>query len=249
MFEDLTIGVCFYRTPNLLIPFLKSFAFHHKENFKILVSENSPDNLTIDLLREYNIPHISNPGMTHNPAVNLIFENVKTKYLLLCDSDILIKKPIYELLDLFRNNNLTSMGEIQYDRGGYQFAAPRVAPYFNLIDLEIVKKHNIKFYDPERVKLSQSDGFFANVPIQKNIVGHKFYDTGTSFYEDVTKNGLKIGKINMKISQYVRHYEGMSWRKFSGVGGYVDWGNQVEQEYLRDINFIENVSIKDRFVV
>lgn len=248
LFKDLTIIVAFYKTPQLLLPFLKSFVFNHLEvsKFNILVAENSPDSKTEELLKQYQIPYLRNPGMTHNPAVDLLFDNVKTKYALLCDSDILIMKPLYDLFDLFVKNDLVSMGEIQYDRGGYKFKCPRVAPYWNLLNLDKIKEKNIKFYDPDRVKNSGSEGFFKNVPLQQNL-GGTYYDTGTSFYEDLTKNNLKIGKINQKIVDYVFHAEGCSWRKFSNINQYVQWGNEVEKKYLNDSKKFENVDIKGKF--
>lgn len=251
MFTDLTIGVCFYRTPHLLLPFLKSIVANHPETskFKIIVSENSPALDTYDtqiLLDKYKIPYIRNPDMTHNPAVDLLLNKATTKYFLLCDSDILILKPLYDLFDLFVRNDLTSMGEIQGDRGGYKFVCPRVAPYWNLLNLERIKQNKITFYDRERVVKTSSEGFFGNVPLQHNL-GGAYYDTGTSLFEDLTKNGLKIGKINSRIGEYVCHYEAQSWGAFTNIPGYISRDNEIKKRYMIDSKKFENIDISGKF--
>lgn len=247
--NNLTICVSFYNTPHLVEPFLKSFIFHHPkvDKFKILISDNSTNEETQEILKKYNISSIRNFGMPHSPSIDLLFEQIKTKYALLCDSDILILKPLFDLFELLLKNDLTSMGEIQSDRGGYEFICPRVAPYWNLINLENIKNANIKFHDPERVKKSGSDGFFKNIPLQKNN-GNKFYDVGTSFYEDIVKNGFKIGKINNKIVDYVHHFEGMSWRQFSKIEGYVKWGNEIQKQYIEESKRFQHIELNGKIL-
>ncbi len=187
--------------------------------------------------------------MQHSPSVDILFENIKTKHVLLVDSDILILKNLNPLFDLFEKNDLTIMGEEQTDRGGYEFLNPRISPHWCLINLENIKKHNIKFHDQKHIDETGSQGFHANVPLQKNEVGKKFLDCGTSFYGKVQKNVLKIGKINQRLVDYVYHLEGGggSWKKQSGIKQYQDWLKESETKYFERAKQFKDVSIKDKF--
>jgi hypothetical protein len=248
-FTNITIIVCQYNTSYLIEPFLKSFVHYHPEieKFIFLASDNSTNEESQRIFKKNNITSLRNPGLTHNPAVDILFEKVKTKYALLCDSDILIQKPLFDLFDLFFKNDLTSMGEIQGDRGGYRFVCPRVAPYWNLINLDNIKAKNIKFHDPERVKKSGSEGFFKNIPLQRNE-GNFYYDTSTTFFQDITANNLKIGKINGKIKEYVYHAEGMSWRKDTNIDGYIKMDCLIKNQYMEKIKIFDTCEIKNKFI-
>lgn len=247
MFENLfTIGVCFYQTPNLVLPFLKSWVYHHpKDNFKILISENSKDDQTVQVLNQNNLGFLRNPGMRHAPAIDVLLDNCKTKFLILCDSDILIRKPVTDLMQLAIEKNLTCLGSIQGSRGGYNLY-DRLDPSFLIIDVEKIREKKIKFYDPVRIDETCSNGFFGNIPLQVNH-GKKYWDVGGTFLADILYHNLKVGKINQKIDDYRTHYEGMSWRKFSGIKGYEDWGSKVEQEYFENSKHFERVDLKDKF--
>lgn len=246
MFENFTIGVCFYETPNLVLPFLKSWAYHHKDNLRLLISENSKSEATSKILTQNNLKFLRNPGMRHAPGIDVLLENCKTKYMILCDSDILILKNVRPLLESFIKNDLTIMGEWQGHRGGY-LLYPRISPVFCIIDVEKVKEKQIKFYDQKRIDKTGSNGFFGNVPLQKNE-GKMYYDCGSTFLEDIINSKLKVGRINQRIVEYICHAEGFSWRTKSGIKGYIDWGNQVEKEFLEKSKQFENVDIKERFI-
>ena len=171
---------------------------------------------------------------SHGDAVNAAFELVKTRYMLLVDSDVLILKDFKKPFEKFKEHGFALMGEVVGDRGGKSLY-PRVNPWFCFIDLEQLKKHEIKFYDHYRTKVLKSD---------------KIYDIGSTMFEDVINAGLSIGDAKME-GKYFKHYEGMSWRvqKYDpdngdtdiDVGGTHDnkalylHGLMVRQQYEQDI--------------
>lgn len=191
--NNLTLISSSYNTPKITANMLKSF-LHFHPNQKILISENSSNEDTKNILKGYNIPFINNPRGLHSPSVDLLLSSIDTSYALLMDTDVLLLKNLEPLYNAFVKNDLTLYGEIVGDRGGKKLHT-RVNPWFCFINVDNIKKYKIKFHDEIRLKKKEEIR----------------YDVGSSFFEDVKKQKLKIGEIAAK-EKYYMHFEGMSWR-------------------------------------
>jgi hypothetical protein len=176
---------------------------------KILISENSTDDRTADLLTEHRIPFIRKPGATHAPALSEILQKCTTKYALVVDSDILFFKSPDYFRKILERDGYGIMGEVSGDRGGYKLY-PRIHPWYMMVNVEILNKYEIKFYDETRVVNTHSEGFFQNVPLQANDGTSRYYDVASTFYEDII--AARIPVYNYKADpDYFKHFEGMSW--------------------------------------
>lgn len=249
MFEDLTLITCSYNTPEITLTMLKSFVYYHKQfsdHFNILLMENSTNNKTKELLDENNIPYIRSVGLTHSLGVNEAIKICETKYCLLIDTDIIFKQPIVKLYEKMKLNDFAIIGEYSKDRGGYKLK-PRINPWFCMIDVEKINSCNIRFHSQERIESTNSVGFFGNIPINNNRSNEEMYDVGSTFYEDIVKNHLKIA-IAKNIRELFVHYEGSSWQIESGHIGYMQLGQQVRNSYLKNIETFKEVSIKNVFI-
>lgn len=247
--KDFTLIVPSYNTEEITLCFLRSFVQNHPNwQANLILSDNSTNDLTKNLLDKYKIPYYSDPGSTHSPSVQKMLDLCKTKYAIHCDTDILFSQSILKLLELFIENDLSLMGEKQDSRGGYNLYS-RIAPYFCVFDVEKIRENGCVFHDDSRIDLTNSRGFFNNVPLQPNN-GQKYYDCGSIIFEDCTKKGLKIGNISGIIQKYVTHFEGMSWRSKSGINGYIVQGNKVYNSYKIVVNKLglEKVGIEGKFV-
>ena len=229
--EDLTIVTCNHDTSNLIVNLKHSIE---------KVCENIPKILVIDTgnNRMMNMSNIHLKNTPHGVAVNESFELVKTKYMLLVDSDVLFLKDIKVPFEKFKESGAALMGEVVGDRGGKSLY-PRVNPWFCFIDLEQLKKHNILFYDKDRT--------------QKSKKTSRIYDIGSTMFEDVLNSELTIADVKME-GKYFKHYEGMSWRvqKYNpnngdtdiDIGGTHDnlalyeYGLKVMEQYEKDIKLI-----------
>ncbi len=228
--EDLTLISCSYNTPVVTIGMLKSFFIYHKPT-KVLIIDNSTDDLTAQELVHYKVPFIKNPGGLHIKSVDTLLDNVTTTYALLVDTDVLFTSAQDELFNSFKEGDYAIMGEICGDRGGKKIHY-RVHPWYCFINVATIRKHGIKFYN-EAKQFSSSD---------------KLYDVGCTFFDDIREAGLKIAGLENTSKFYV-HFEGMSWRvnKFGTVESGIDfnpegthnnealynYGLQVEEEYMR----------------
>lgn len=206
--EDLTLITCSYNTPAVTITMLKSFFAHHGPT-RVIVCDNSTDNATSDLLELNGVPHFRNRGGVHIKSVDLLFDAVQTKYALLVDTDIIFLENGAPLFEKLKAADISLLGEVCGDRGGKKIHN-RVHPWYCFVNVADVKRHNIRFYNPDK-QFSKSD---------------KIYDVGCTFFSDLRDKGLKIGDLNATIARkYYTHYEGMSWRtkRFGTTDGDIDF--------------------------
>lgn len=175
------------------IEMLESFYKHSKYlmNFYILDNsvttrldiESTDECVILDNCNYKHTPNYEQPSKNHCSSLMWAFTQIKTRYVLLCDNDILFKPFINEWLECYHNYDC--IGEI-----GYDIVPPnRLFPYCCIIDLNFVSKHNISYFDNNRCM---------------DQYGRK--DTGSSFYDDLIANHANI--LNTKISNVCVHLKG-----------------------------------------
>ena len=226
--NDITLATCSYNTPDVTLTMLKSFFKFHDQT-SVLVCDNSTNDDTSKLLQDHRVNFIKNKNGLHAPSVDILIDNCKTKYMLLVDTDIIFLKAHEDIFKQFKLMDLTLMGEICGDRGGKRLHN-RVHPWHCFIDIEKIKNKNIKFFDIDRHQNNKTD---------------KIYDVGATFFEDIRKNNLKIGNVNLQ-DDYFKHYEGMSWRvlKYGNKDGNIDLDASAthnNSELLKYGKFIERM--------
>jgi hypothetical protein len=213
--EDLTLITCSYETPDVTMTMLKSFRYFHSylNQMNLVLIENSKqgNDETRELLKENHIKHFVNYGGTHSPSIDIAFQNCKTRYALVVDTDIIFKKDFKEPFEMLKKYNVALAGIECGDRGGYKLHK-RIHPWFMFVDLKQIKENGIKFHDDWRIKKTNSEAFFKNVPVNDIKSEVTMYDVGSSFYEDVSNNGLKIANLP-KLEDWFIHCEGSSWYK------------------------------------
>lgn len=248
MLEDLTLISCSFNTPHVLT-MLRSFVKHHGDGqFNAIIMENSTNEDMRSALAESGVYFINNAGGTHSRSIDELIATCNTRYALLVDSDIVFQQSIEKLLQVMKDNNGTIMGEVCGDRGGY-LLNKRVHPWFCLINVTHIKDNKIRFHDQKRIDLTNSNYFYENVPL--NPFRHNarpLYDVASTFYEDIVKAKLKVLEAN-GIKKYFNHYEGGSWQRQSGHEHYINSGNAVYEEFLKEAKLYEGVSIKGKFKV
>jgi glycosyltransferase involved in cell wall biosynthesis len=191
--KDLTLLICNYNTPELILNLLKSVKSKCENVPNHVVMDSST--IQSDILQRNGIIHYKCNGFTHGEAVNLGFEKITTRYALLMDSDVLILKDFEIAFEKFKEKQLTLMGKIVGNCAGKKLY-PRVEPWFCFMDIETLKNKKIKFFDIERTRKSKSE--------------ERVYDVGSTMFEDVLKYNLSIGDVSLE-NKYFRHYGGMSW--------------------------------------
>jgi GT2 family glycosyltransferase len=229
--SNLTILTCNYNTPDLIVNLKKSINKYSCLDGDFFVVNTSTDSISEKILSENNINFVNCKGEIHGRGVNFGLQRIKTKYVLLLDSDVIITDDISNIFNKFIDMQLTLAGRVVYNEGGKQLH-PRVDPSFCFINTENLNKFKIIFFDEIRTKLSR----------QSN---DKVYNIGSTMFEDVIKNELLIGDFDLRNRKFI-HYEGMSWRVQSydttKADTDVDFGGTHPNTMLKNIG--EQVRLK-----
>ena len=240
--ENLTLITCSHNTPEVTMNLLRSFAMHHKSYpYNLLISENSTDEKTCELLDAQEIKYFRNPGMMHADGMNFLFKRCKTKHALLLDTDIIFLKNLEEAYDEFVEENFALCGEYNDAQRGGKLLYPRIAPWFCFVDMEKLKANNIEFEDMELFESNNRD--------PKKL---RKYDVACTMYEKVMRARLKFGPLATTHGLF-KHYEGMSWRTFWYENGkhtnkiVYEWGKSVQKQYDLETKKFLNVSVKGFF--
>ena len=246
--NDLTLITCSFETPKITETMLKSFRFMHKniDKMHLVLMENSRDEETRTLLDSHGIDYTINKGGTHSKSMDFAFSLCKTKYALVVDTDIIFKKNVSDIFEMIKRNDIDLCGIECGDRGGYRLMT-RIHPWFMFVNVDKIKEKKIWFHDEERIVKSQSQAFYKNVPLNNIRLNTPMYDVGSTFYEDVKNANLKIANTPI-IQNWFVHYEGSSWQRKSGHPGFEAHGNQVWNDYQKEIAEVKDVNIKDFYI-
>lgn len=243
--EDLTLVTCSYNTPHITMTMLRSWVNVNIDlTNKLFLIDNSTDENTALQLHDNEINFIRNPGGKHFEGVQIALDMVKTRYMLLVDTDVIYYKNLKEPFERFKNSNTAIMGEVCGDRGG-QTLYDRIYPWFCFIDLEKIKKYDIKFANMKLIEETDSGSFYMMDVINTHAPCRR-YDVGATFFKEINDNNL--GFVNEKLEpEYFFHYEGMSWRGTCASPQLVRANNENEKRYYQNILKLNRISLKGVF--
>jgi len=242
--NDLTLLTCNFNTPYLIDGLLKSLIKTSSTLPNILVMDTSTDESCV--VPDY-IPSFRFAGGIHGEAVNLALKKIKTRYVLLVDSDILFLQDYKKPFEIFKKEGGAAMGKVVGDVAGKSLY-PRIEPWYCFLDLSVLSRSKISFFDALRTSNSKQSG--------------RVYDIGSTMFEDLNNRGMKILDVNLE-NKYFKHYGGMSWHIFkfdpSQKDTDVDFGgthpnqalhthgHMVLNMYNKDIAEYSNINIKETF--
>lgn len=195
--KDITVLTCNYNT-NRETPNMLASLINVSENLPKVVVMNTSTIDECELPLQVNtIPYYNYRGGTHGEAVNLGLRKVKTRYVLLVDSDIIFLKDPTPAFEKFKESGCALMGKVVGDCAGKKLY-PRVEPWCCFIDTYQLKQHKIEFFDRDRHIKRHTEEV------------ERIYDIGSTMFEDCQKAGLSIADASME-AKYFKHYGGMSW--------------------------------------
>lgn len=187
---------------------LKSYVKHHYtgEPLKLMLFDNGSDDGSKVWLRENEIPFFDfDSNMGHEIAINSLFEEIRTKYALLVDTDVEFKDNVFCYINCLQIN-VASAGEmIDKNYINSTKIKDRVSPWFLLWDHDTISKAGIKTFRDE-------------------LCQDWTYDVASWFTEQVYKKGF----VNYNIPRLSRHQDqdenlvSMIYEKYDHIGK-VSW--------------------------
>lgn len=198
---------------------LKTYIKHHyiRAPLRVLIVDNGSTDGSKEWLRTNEIPFISLPrNAGHSEVLNLVWNKIQTKYLLLVDSDIEFRDNVFTYIPLLKDN-CASVGAITHNPPIH----PRIAPWFHLLDYQRCKDAGIHAHRGE-----------GNTDWS--------YDTGSWLWEKIQQAGLTNHDIWMR-----EWYKGMYFHEYEKVNHYgqVSSAQPNSEIPLRHAQIIKNLAL------
>lgn len=143
--KDITLLTVGWNQQPVLELMLKSYirSHYYGEPLKLMLVDNGSDDGSKEWLRENEIPFFDlGENIGHENAVNAVYEEIKTKYALLVDTDVEFKENVFGYTDELKGN-VVSAGEIIRNWINETEIKVRVSPWFLMWDVERVRAAGI----------------------------------------------------------------------------------------------------------
>lgn len=238
--NDVTLIVVNWNQRPCIELLLKSYCQHHYigSPLKLILFDNGSEDGSKEWMLENDIPFISSSvNIGHENALNKIYNQIKTRYALLVDSDVQFKGYVFDYLDNL-DNIVVSAGELidkNYINGTK--IKDRISPWFTLFNYERVKEAGITT-------------FRANEDWT--------YDVGSEFYENIVRAGFQNFNIDrlpgdqdndlisMKYEKF-RHWGKVSWDVFEHLDRVTEIVKRREA-ILGELKVYSEIELKGKFI-
>ena len=210
--DNITMLSAHFNTPGLLLFMMNSLVFQLHRPIPMCIIDNSTSiPLPIDVMQNkwlnvidntnYKItPNFGQCSANHAASIEYAMNTITTKYVMLCDTDILFFPSIRELLNQ-PVNAFDACGEV----GWSTHPGDRLYPYFCIIDLEKKRHDGISFFDPNRIMVDCM-GVPFNTTHRTIKDDMAYFDTGASFLQDILFHKWNIEHI--LLDEYINHKKG-----------------------------------------
>lgn len=239
--EDVTLVVVNFSQRPAMELMLKTYVIHHYhgEKLKLILVDNASTDDSFEWLQENKIPFFPmGQNLGHEQSLNFIFDEIKTKYCLIADTDVEFLSNVYDKYLPFLNDTCKIAGD--YIMGDQLNAPvkPRVGAWFLLTDIAAAKDKGLKTF---RDKDDWS------------------YDVLSQYTEFVLENGFTIHHITRLNKDIDHEIISMKYDGFDHIGK-VSWDVETkhrDREYevtrrrayiLHRLEIYENIDLKNKFI-
>jgi hypothetical protein len=225
--EDVTLVMVNWNNRPCMELALKSYVKHHYRGSLLMLdlTDNGSQDDSMIFLATSGVPFYRlNFNGGHEAVLNMVFNSIRTKCALICDTDIEFLENIYDKYLPFINDKCKLVGEyITRDQLNGP-VKPRVGAWFMLTDIDALKKAGVeKFRD-------KSDWS---------------YDVGSQYTENVLQNGFTIHHIPRINADIDRDIIGMVYDGFVHYGK-CSWDPQKHPDREGEIKMRMEYIINER---
>lgn len=179
---------------------LKSYIKHHYKGvpLKLKLVDNGSDDGSKEFLEANEIPFLSLPdNVGHENAINIVYEGINTKYVVLCDTDLEFHDNIFDYL-YNMNDNCISAGElIDKNYIGETKIVDRISPWCWIWDISKMKEAGVNTF---RTKEDWT------------------YDVGSEYWERMQQAGFTNYNIERKPGHQDNDLISMQYPKYDHFG-------------------------------
>lgn len=221
---------------------LKSYVKHHYLGYplRLMLYDNGSTDGSKEWLNSNDIPFfdgVNNVG--HENALNIVYNDIKTMYCLLNDTDVEYLSSIYEYMEHF-NGDCISIGEM-IDKNFMNDIRikDRISPWFWLHRIDLMQRHGVKYFrDP--------------------AVEDWSYDVGSWYWEQMKGLGYTNFNIPRKHWNQDNEIVSMPYGKFDHIGK-VSWnldnhGDRYSEvmrrrQYVQErLSLYKDIDLRGKFI-
>jgi len=221
---------------------LKSYVKHHYtgEPLKLMLVDNGSTDNSKQWLIENEIPFVGlHNNLGHENALNYIYNDIKTKYCLLNDTDVEYRGNMYDYLKEM-NGSCISVGELINNNYIHQDKVKdRISPWLWMFDIYEMRKAGVRYFrDPSVEDWS--------------------YDVGSWQWEQMKNLGFTNFNLSRKPGNQDQDLVSMSYAVADHIGK-VSWNlknhgdrySEVMQrrDYVKDrLELYKDIDLKGKFI-
>lgn len=143
MRDDITVLVVNWNQRQVTELMLRSYAKHHEGINNLLLVDNYSTDDSREFFSKNGIPYIGlHDNIGHEQAINFVWPLIKTKYVLISDSDVQYIGNVHTYLDHLDAKTIAAGDLITGDKLNDPIV-PRIAAWFFMLDVEAVRAHGI----------------------------------------------------------------------------------------------------------
>lgn len=150
--KEISLVTCNWNQQPCVELLLKSYVKHHYtgEPLKLILVDNASTDGSQDWLYENEIPFVAMPeNVGHENALNHIYNDIKTQYCLLNDTDVEYHANVFGYLDEMKDNCISAGELIDNNYMNDIHIKNRISPWFWLFDISEMHKAGVKYFrDP-----------------------------------------------------------------------------------------------------
>lgn len=221
---------------------LKSYVKHHYtgEPLKLMLVDNGSTDGSKDWLYENGVPFIKGvENIGHENALNVIYNDIKTKYCLLNDTDVEYHASVFDYLNEMKDNCI-SVGElIDKNYINDTHIKDRISPWFWLFDISEMHKSDIKYFRDPKVEDWSYDVGSWHWEQMKNLGFSNFNICRSPGNQDEDLVSMKygcldhIGKVSWDLENHGDRYSEVMKRRY----------------YIKErLKLYEDISLKGKFI-
>lgn len=240
--KDITLVTINWNNRLCLELMLKSYVKHHYngEELNLLLIDNNSADDSREWMDTNGIPYQQLSGnIGHEAAICFLYPEIKTKYVLLVDTDILYNENVFSYIDLLNESTVAVGDLISGDRLGDMVIKPRLGAWFILFDIETCRNKGITYFrHPDNNNAS--------------------YDVASEFYENLWRNNLGVHALKRLNDNPDSSVIGMQYEKFGhllrmswDLNKHVDREGEImmRRRYVESrLNEFRDVDLRGKFI-
>lgn len=221
---------------------LKSYVKHHYtgEPLKLMLVDNNSTDGSQEWLRENEIPFVAmGENVGHENALNAIYNDIKTKYCLLNDTDVEYHENVLGYIKEM-DDTCISVGElIDNNYMNESKVKDRISPWFWLHRIDLMQKNGIKYFrDPSVTDWSYDVGSWyweqmKNIGFTNFNTPRKHWRQDSEVVSMPYQWGDHIGKVSWNLENHGDRYSEVMRRR----------------QYVKErLELYKDIDLKNKFI-